>query len=493
MNHTRDITQDLQDWLHEPDRLPPPRISEVAPLVHRTPQQRGLVPPMRGRFPAVIKATSYIAAGVVLALFSGLLLTGFLMSPSNENETLPVGASATASAEPIEVEQPSALVAGPGPWLAWEETTLSRPGGPGNYDPRLGALRDAGHDTRNVKAWGRPNDYALAARPGTMSRSDKQGILDRYQPLDLFVIRPDFSVESHRIDKPYDIALITVGPTGILLQTRVDGSGLEQMAIAGRTTGRRNEDCCEVLADGTVTTDGSGGLARTIPFSGWKDRLERVGLERSDIAQKRRYWLWQEGDGWSEVDKPPSPWPTHQTVDGFYELDGNDRLHFSPDGREWSVITLGIESDSEWRFLEEQSGQLLLYNGDDIALVEPTGTRSTPFAGIPAPGTDPLTIVESYTRHEEHPRPVLLPDIGPVFVHEQSGTAVLGRDDDHWGVSSLPRRPQPQWPSLPSEGADIYDFDVIDGELVYAPWWSAKRYRAVVTDEPPSQPIQLPE
>ena len=75
MNQARDITQDLQGWLHEPDRLPPPRISEVGPLVHRTPQQRGLVPPLPRRFTSMFSATKYLAAGIIVALFGGVLLT----------------------------------------------------------------------------------------------------------------------------------------------------------------------------------------------------------------------------------------------------------------------------------------------------------------------------------------------------------------------------------------------------------------------------------
>lgn len=112
MNHARDITQDLADWLHEPDRLPPPRISEVASLVHRTPQQRGLVPPLPRGFLPMFSATRYLVAGVILALFGGLLLVGLGQPRQTDLAPAVVGASPDATpATTPEVEVP------PGPTL----------------------------------------------------------------------------------------------------------------------------------------------------------------------------------------------------------------------------------------------------------------------------------------------------------------------------------------------------------------------------------------
>ncbi len=498
MNQARDITRDLQDWLHEPDRLPPPRISEVAPLVHHTPQQRGWVPPLPRRFTAMLNATSYLGVAVVLALVSGLLLTSLSSTEPPQTDGLVAGASATASVSPgptPTTQQPD-LVVGPGPWLAWEETTLARPGGPGNFDPRKRALEDAGYSTKDVGFWQAVGGYTLAVRPGTMTRSDKEGVLDGYQPLDLFVIRPDGSVDRERMDKPYDIELIAWGPKGFILRTRVDRAWLLEIAIDGRQTGPRTGDCCRILDDGTVNTDGNAGLPRVIPFDDWKKRLWRVGLDRSDLAQRQRYWLWQDGAGWSEIAKPPAHKRRGRgaTDDGFYLQGPDDRIHFSPDGREWRVLEGELPEtagDRGWA-LVQRGGSALLTTGQDFVLVEPTGLRATPFAAIPAPDDESLTLVEAFewNSYEGPPLPVLLPDIGPVYVHAPSGTAVLGLDGDHWGVTPLPTRPDPQWPVLPSEEIDLEAFDVIEGELVYAPSWTATRYRAVLTHEPPSQPLQ---
>jgi hypothetical protein len=93
---SQDITRLLEDWLHEPDTLPQPRIADVRRLVHGTPQQHGWLPrPQRGSLRPLFSTTRFAVAAVVVALFGGFLLVAQPLDrvavtvPGAETEGLP--------------------------------------------------------------------------------------------------------------------------------------------------------------------------------------------------------------------------------------------------------------------------------------------------------------------------------------------------------------------------------------------------------------------
>ncbi len=97
MNLPQDITPLLQDWLHEPDGLPPPRMAALAPLVHQAPQQRGILPPLERSFHSMFTATRIFLAVAFMATASGVL-TGALNQQQRDVSGL--AALSTASASP---------------------------------------------------------------------------------------------------------------------------------------------------------------------------------------------------------------------------------------------------------------------------------------------------------------------------------------------------------------------------------------------------------
>jgi hypothetical protein len=104
MSLPQDLTPLVRDWLHEPDGLPPPRLAEMAPLVHQTAQERGRLPRLdRGRF-LMFSATKFVAASVILALVGGFLLIG---SPTSRPAPDRVGPPATTSAPEVSTAEPS--------------------------------------------------------------------------------------------------------------------------------------------------------------------------------------------------------------------------------------------------------------------------------------------------------------------------------------------------------------------------------------------------
>ena len=320
--------------------------------------------------------------------------------------------------------------------------------------------------------------YVLAIRDGDATRSDPHGLLDGYDPLQLWAIRPDGEVEKHVIDRAYRVRNVAIGPAGILVKTAkaVSEGGVEQLALAGRfEKGQRASRCCDIRPDGTVTTDGSGGLPRVIEFGQYGDKLERIGLRRADLAGPR-YWLWRDGAGWSEIEAPPESGPVMATEDGYFVLGKDGRLHFSADLLGWDAIDESPRQPGDWGPRLEYLGDRVLYVSDDqVAWVAPGGLEPTPFgqavgeAGLIPPLTDPW-------QHRLLPWPGL--EDGLVLIHDGTDTSLFMPGGQSWGLAPL---------AEPTERGT--EFEIRNGQLVQSSHSGTNgrrlAYRAVVTDDRP--------
>jgi hypothetical protein len=86
----------VKAWLDEPVWLPESDLGRLAAIVHQTPQQRGWLPPVHRRsFRTMLSASSYVIAGVSVALLGGVLLNG-AVSPQPD-QPMPPAASLAAS------------------------------------------------------------------------------------------------------------------------------------------------------------------------------------------------------------------------------------------------------------------------------------------------------------------------------------------------------------------------------------------------------------
>jgi hypothetical protein len=178
------------------DELPPPRIAEIAPLVHQTPQERGLSPRLdTGRF-HMFSALKFVAAGVIVALFGGFLLAGVLTT-QQDGEVLPaavtesprpeVTAAPTEPTEPSDSSVRSDIL--PGVTLTVEEVEpgvfrvindgvrdMNKTYGSVNvgYDGSIwlfgqsGLLRLGSHETHAWPEYGSPGSAFEVVRDGTM-------------------------------------------------------------------------------------------------------------------------------------------------------------------------------------------------------------------------------------------------------------------------------------------------------------------------------------
>ena len=446
----------------------------------------------------MFSATKYLVAGIILALLGGFLLNGISAAPVDE-ETLVVGAP---TSEPLATPTSPApmqqgLVAGTGPWLVWEQVPADRV--PEDRSPKqagespIAVLNRALGEQRRDYEQFVTGMYGLAWSNGEGTRSDKHGLLDGYKPLRLMAVGPSGRPHTKTFDRAYRVQPIVVGPTGILarISVAVTRPELTKLAVDGRTSSRRDPDCCQFRADGSVRTDGSGGLPKVIRFDQWRDRLHTIGLRRADLTGRRHTWLWQDGSGWREVEQAPGG-KMYTTDDGLYVLDGKGRLHHSQDGSAWAVIIDTLDGVDP--VLGGVGDDLLLMSPEHIAWVEPTGLRQTAFVNTVAEDGPFPTLLQDVLPPIERGAPwgpaipLFQPDAGPVLIHAPSRSVILAPDDEHWGLTPVPSRPAGT--SDPdSQAPRTWDFKVIGGDLFYQPDWdSGSAYRAVVSEEPPSPP-----
>ncbi len=365
---TQDITPILRDWLHEPDSLSPPRIAEVRPLVHQTPQQRGFLPPIfTGRFQTMFSATKFVVAGVIVALFGGFMLSGVLTQRSDE--PLPaVGASASAQAEPTEAStsapEPTAQaedVEGTGPVLAWEAVTeeeVQRMRASEAADQRSVAAGLTFSDGSAVEWQHVGHGFKVAVRDGKVVRG-KDKVPVGFRPLEIVVERPDGTIATSTIEKPLRLSSpVAISPAGVLLGTgfKMDDRDLVRLVTQRESVGRwlvRNRSrspCCRVTEDGVVRI---GRGYRGMPAGDHEpeamaDELRVIGLAPADA---RAYdnghghagaWFSADGESWRRVD---AAWPRKSarmpqllgSGDGFY-VASRRWLFFSSDADTWEFV-----------------------------------------------------------------------------------------------------------------------------------------------------------
>lgn len=392
----------------------------------------------------------------------------------------------TLAADPAEptpgtAAQPAPpLVAGPGPWLAWErapeldEDWAER-------EARLYPEPEAPPGGIPVSWSFEHGGYRLAFMEGDATRSEPRGLLDGYEPLRLWVARPDGTIEAHVIDRAYKIRNVAIGPAGILLATRKGASdgGIVQLATAGwPRRGERARLRAELQPDGTVTTNGSRGLPRVIEFGRYRDKLKRIGLRRADLAGSR-WWLWRDDSGWTRAQAPPGNGHVLATDDGYFTLDKRGRLHFSADLADWQLIYAPNGSTDQRAGSLTAVGRRLVYSSQaQVAWVEPDGLVPTPFGE--AVGRDgPLRSLGPVEPWSERLLPWPGEEAGLVLVDLGTDSALFTPDGRRWGLAPL---------AVPLGWGG--EFELRDGDLVQydlgrdGSGWSA--YRAVVTSEPPT-------
>lgn len=96
MNGPNDITPQLEAWLKEPVTLPEDGITRVSPLVHDTPQQRGVLPPLR----TLRAEPGFASVGVAVTAVAALLVGGLLLALVARPGTAPVPGAASPSPSP---------------------------------------------------------------------------------------------------------------------------------------------------------------------------------------------------------------------------------------------------------------------------------------------------------------------------------------------------------------------------------------------------------
>lgn len=424
---------ELRSALHQRFAAAPPMpdvaLREVLEHIPETPQQRLAMPlpTATERFRTMFNATTTVVAGLAIAIGGGALLIGTQQGPAPIGPHAAVGASPSAAAEmtqPIATDDspadadpareglPSGSV-GPGPWIAWERA----PEFDGAFEPQP------------------PDGYRLRSDGGGASRSDKNKVADGYQPLRLGITRPDGSVESHTIDRNYRVSswaalddrILVVTKPGMPLWRLMDNA-VNQFVKGGR----RNEDCCDIQPNGTITTDGSGGLPRTIPFSRWRDELETIGFDRGDLAQPRHHWLWREGAGWAEVAQ--SPGRVRQIVGtptGFYLVDVNGGVHHSSDGEIWQTFR---EGDDLAQKLATAGNAVVILDDQGASLADPGGERRLPFSDPLMTEDQPFPGFGKDPHYGADCAEYLRPSIGTVVHDFCHNVLVLSPDEGGWGL-----------------------------------------------------------
>jgi hypothetical protein len=196
---TTDITPIVRAWLEEaPGGAPEPThlYPRLAARVHQTPQRRGFLPSLTGRFRTMFSAAKFAAAAAIVALFGGFLLTLALTQPRDE---VAPGVDAPASAQPT----PAATVsqgAAPRVSLQWGSKRIYYAPPPGWPWPGL-ATEFRVHDVARVAAaaCARPPAFvdvgptaddltdALAQQPGLI-RSGPEDVMVGGYPAKRFVI-----------------------------------------------------------------------------------------------------------------------------------------------------------------------------------------------------------------------------------------------------------------------------------------------------------------
>jgi hypothetical protein len=401
----------------------------------------------------MLNATNTVVAGMAIALVGVTLALGFQQPSAPVGPHAGVGGSPSSTAEIAEAATSSAEAGqpfgsiGPGPWIAWERA----PEFDGTMAPRP------------------PAGYMLQSEGGGASRSNKHKPANGFDPLRLRVTKPDGSVESHTIDRNYRVSAWAALDDRVLAVTkpgmplwRISDSAVNQFVKAGR----RNEDCCEIQPDGTITTDGSGGLPRKIRFSLWRDDLEAIGFELGDITQPRHHWLWREGVGWTEV--AGTPGRVRQimgTPTGFYVVDVRGRVHHSPDGEVWQTL----EEDDHQPRLNAAGDSVVIIDELGASLADPSGVRRLPFSEpiVARGGLIPGFGGSSHGRScgEFH-----RPNIGTVIYDLCNEVLVLSPDGGGWGL--IDARAEQMW--------------VEEGDLIATlPGLGNQAFRAISTDRPP--------
>lgn len=108
MTHEYTDEQLLRDWMTETVWLPDSDLSGVQARIHRTPQQRGLLPPLDpGGFVRMFSATKVVVAGIVLALIGGLFAFELLPAGANPIDPGVAVPTTTPQDEPLGIAVPS--------------------------------------------------------------------------------------------------------------------------------------------------------------------------------------------------------------------------------------------------------------------------------------------------------------------------------------------------------------------------------------------------
>jgi hypothetical protein len=328
---TQDIPPFVRTWLDEAFAEAPEPVHlypQVAARVHQTPPQRGWLPQLpTGRFQSMFSATRFAAAGAIVALAAGFLLTNVLTTWQGDEPLPAAGASASASPQPEISEIPSPETPTALDLLSRVVTSKVAPG----------VLKIVSDGTSHEFSDGSIKSIAFGP-DGAIWMSGDHG---------LFQLGEVGEVGGY----PVSGEDLTVGPDGGLWATR--GTSIATFAD-GKWTFTRTDtrvSALEVLPDGTVWARGETGLVRLDGGTVTAYPFAEAPFLRADASHSvgpSDFALTPDGSVWLALNRSGPGSPRIARFDGErWEVmqplgEGEERhagpLAVSPDGVLWAYL-----------------------------------------------------------------------------------------------------------------------------------------------------------
>jgi hypothetical protein len=303
----------VEDWLKEPIGLPEIDTERTAQLVHLTPQQHGWLRPLISRRShTMFSAMKFAAAGVIVVVFGGFLVSTGLLTPQS-SEVAPGAVTAAPSASPSD-PAPEALLTvdvSPLPEVTLRDDALVMGAGKGG----------------DVAGWSEVGRTPTTADDGT-----KHGEMRHPKSV------ADRLVAIGSISGPNE------GPIGDVLYHSIDGVTWVPTTVPG------NEP---KIADLASTSDG----------------LMAAGSDVVDGTREARIWSSTDGIAWAEAAAPDLK-RIDQIVsaEGPVAVRGGKDLWTSADGTEWTFANKIVNSS----ILRGPGGFLTWQLGDFVTIVRST-------------------------------------------------------------------------------------------------------------------------